>query len=143
MIRGLIGFVTVLISLLIADVIWLGSMMEGLYRPAMKTLLAPEVNYIGVVGFYLIYTLGVLGLIVLPHCDQADDKKGLSLSLKAMLFGLCAFGTYDMTALAVIRDWPLALSFIDMAWGAVTTLIAAQCGVFVLKTIGRKGPTKA
>ena len=33
------------------------------------------------------------------------------------LFGLFAYGTYDLTNLATLKTWSLKLSLIDMAWG--------------------------
>ena len=33
------------------------------------------------------------------------------------LFGFFAYATYDLTNLATLRNWPLGLSLIDMAWG--------------------------
>jgi len=46
-------------------------------------------------------------------------------------FGGVAYMTYDLTNLATLRDWPLALSFIDVAWGCVATGVAATAGRLV------------
>ena len=35
------------------------------------------------------------------------------------LFGFMTYMTYDLTNMATLRDWPLALSFIDTAWGCL------------------------
>ena len=44
------------------------------------------------------------------------------------LFGLFAYGTYDLTNLAVLRDWPLGLTFIDLVWGTFASAVAAGAG---------------
>lgn len=128
--RLALRYVVILLSLMVADTIWLGSTINPLYKPAMGSLMTGQVNWIGAVGFYLTYTSGVLLLVVKPYLDT-PDKNRVALGLKAALLGLVAFGTYDLTGLAVIRDWPLGLSFIDMGWGMITTVIAAQIGAYL------------
>ncbi len=56
-----------------------------------------------------------------------------ALSLRAGLLALAAFGTYDLTGLAVIRNWPVALSFIDMAWGTFAAVVTANTVALLLK----------
>jgi uncharacterized membrane protein len=34
-------------------------------------------------------------------------------------FGLITYATYDLTNLATLKDWPLALTVVDLTWGAV------------------------
>ena len=53
------------------------------------------------------------------------------------LFGLVCYATYDLTNLAVAKDWPLLVTIVDLAWGAVlaasvsiiTYLIASKIGL--------------
>jgi uncharacterized membrane protein len=53
------------------------------------------------------------------------------------LFGLITYATYDLTNLATLRDWPLLVTLVDMAWGSVlgasvsivTYLIAQKFGL--------------
>ena len=62
-------FLATLLSLLIADGLWLGSMLDRLYRPIMGPLMATQINWIGAIGFYVIYTTGLFVLIILPQSD--------------------------------------------------------------------------
>ena len=45
--------------------------------------------------------------------------------------------TYDLTNLAIMRDWPISIVFVDVAWGVVITSIVAIVGFQVVK----KNPT--
>jgi uncharacterized membrane protein len=47
------------------------------------------------------------------------------------LFGFFCYMTYDLTNLAVIRDFPTKLAFIDMAWGSLVTALAAGLAYWV------------
>ena len=49
------------------------------------------------------------------------------------LFGLFAYGTYNVTGLAVIRDWSLQLTLIDIGWGVFVSAVGAVTGALVLK----------
>ena len=125
-------FLATLLSLLIADGLWLGSMLDRLYRPIMGPLMATQINWIGAIGFYVIYTTGLFVLIILPQSDT-PKAPGLAYGARAALLGLVAFGTYDLTALAVIKDWSLPHSLIDMIWGIITTTLAAYVGLWAGK----------
>ena len=35
--------------------------------------------------------------------------------------GLVMYATYDLTNLATLRDWPLKITLIDLAWGSFVT----------------------
>ncbi len=49
------------------------------------------------------------------------------------LFGLFAYATYDLTNLAVVRDWPVTLSFVDMAWGTFASAVASAAGAWAMR----------
>jgi len=52
----------------------------------------------------------------------ALSKQSLSYALMyGALFGFFCYMTYDLTNLAVIRDFPTRLAFIDIAWGSLVT----------------------
>jgi len=128
----LVAFVAVLLTLLACDAVWLGLAYKPLYLPAMGHLLSPQVNIGAAAAFYALYAFGLSWLIVLP----AKTYGGMiDLSLRAALFGVVAYATYDLTALSVLRDWPLALSLIDMVWGGVITVAAANVACLALKLI--------
>ena len=41
--------------------------------------------------------------------------------------GLVMYATYDLTNLATLKDWPLKITAIDLAWG--TFITAATSGI--------------
>ena len=48
------------------------------------------------------------------------------------LFGFFAYATYDLSNLATLRDWPLRLTLVDIAWGTAVTAAAAAAGRWAL-----------
>ena len=47
---------------------------------------------------------------------------------RGAVFGLCAYGTYDLTNQATLRDWPWMVTLIDLAWGSTLTAVVAAAG---------------
>lgn len=52
------------------------------------------------------------------------------------ILGLAAYGTYDITNLATLRNWPLAMSLVDMAWGTLLTALTAAGGYLTARILG-------
>jgi uncharacterized membrane protein len=46
-----------------------------------------------------------------------------------------AYGTYELTNLATLRDWTWRMTLTDLAWGTVLTAVAAAIGVAVTRWI--------
>ena len=128
MTRYLLTYTATFIALAALDFLWLGVVARSWYRDGMGSLLAPEVNVAAAAGFYLLYPIGLVIFAVLP--SGGDWLRALVLGA---LFGLFCYGTYDLTNLAILKDWPLGLTFIDIAWGAVVSAAGASAGACVLR----------
>jgi uncharacterized membrane protein len=116
------------ITMLVLDVAWLSTMVPRLYQPALGSLLSERPN-LWVAGlFYLLYVAGVVAFAVLPAFDRQSWLMALG---SGALLGLVAYGTYDFTNLSTLRNWPLGLSFIDLAWGTALTAAAGVGGYLV------------
>ena len=121
-------YLAVFLTMLVIDAIWLGVIAKSMYANAMGGLMSPNPNLWAAAAFYLMFPLGLLIFAVLPQADSPVWKA----ALMGALFGFFAYSTYDLTNLAVIKDWPLGLTFIDMAWGTMVSGIAAAVGKLAL-----------
>ncbi len=111
-----------LITLIAVDLIWLLGIAKNLYRTEMGELMANEPKLLAGLAFYLLYALGVCIFVIVP----ALSKQSLMHALQyGALFGLFCYMTYDLTNLAVIRDFPTRLAFIDIAWGSLVTAVSS------------------
>jgi uncharacterized membrane protein len=52
------------------------------------------------------------------------------------LFGFVCYATYDLTNLAVAKDWPLLVTIVDLAWGAVLASSVSIVTYFIANKIG-------
>ena len=114
------------IVMLVIDALWLGVVARDLYQQEMGSLMATQPRWLAAAAFYLAYPLGLVVFAVRPAL--AAHSAGHAMVLGGM-FGLFAYGTYDLTNLAVVQDWPLRLTFIDLAWGTFASAVSAGAGL--------------
>ena len=124
MLKYLGTYLAIFLTMFVIDMVWLGVIAKSTYANAMGPLLSPDPNLWAAAAFYLMFPVGLLIFAVLPQADSPVWKA----ALMGALFGFFAYSTYDLTNLAVIKDWPLGLTFIDMAWGTLVSSIAAAAG---------------
>jgi len=117
-------YLLTLVVFLGIDAIWLGVVARGFYKRELGHLLADDVRWGAAALFYALYVAGLLVLVVVPHRDGTLLH---SVALGAV-FGLCAYAAYDLTNLATLPRWSLAVTAIDMIWGAVLTGTTAAAG---------------
>lgn len=128
--QPIVAYVAAAVTALILDAIWLGLAVPRLYRPQIGHLLADQPNFVFAGLFYLIYVVGIVVFAVLPAADRGSWQTAVALGA---LLGLVAYGTYDFTNLATLRDWPLSLTLVDLAWGTFLTAAAALAGYGALQ----------
>ena len=109
-----------------ADFVWLSTMAERLYRPALGDMMLDKPNLPVAGGFYLVYLVGLLLLVTAP----ASGDVGKAFWMGAV-FGFVAYGTYDLTNLSTLRGFTPQLVAIDMAWGTVLTAVTAAAAVWI------------
>jgi uncharacterized membrane protein len=115
------------------DMIWLGLVAKSFYRAQIGALMKPEVNWTAAIVFYLIFIAGLVVFVISPAVEKASWKRAL---LFGALFGLVCYATYDLTNLAVAKDWPLLVTIIDMIWGMVLAASVSVATYFIAGKIG-------
>lgn len=128
--KHLVAWAVTFVVLLVIDMIWLGVIAKGMYQEAMGDLMSPNSRLAFAALFYLAYPIGLLVFAIVPGLAAQGVMRA---ALMGGLFGLFCYATYDLTNLAVIRNWPLALSFIDIAWGTLVSGVAAAAGAAALR----------
>ena len=117
------------------DAVWLTVMSTRLYQPALGHLLSPTVDWTAAALFYVLYIAGLVYFAVRPALAQG--RPALALGRGAFL-GLQAYGTYDLTNQATLRDWPWMVTLADLAWGAFATGLAAWIAAALTRSTYRR-----
>lgn len=100
------------------DMLWLGVIARNFYREKLSFIFTGEVNWAAALIFYFIYIIGILYFAVVPGFEHHDWKTVL---FNGAFLGFLCYATYDLTNMATIRQWPLTVVLVDIAWGTVLT----------------------
>ncbi|MFK7994475.1 MAG: DUF2177 family protein [Granulosicoccus sp.] len=128
-----IAYGAAVMSFLILDGIWLGVVAKTFYAGQLGDLLRKNFLPVPAIAFYLLYTAGLVFLAVRP--GQADVSLG-SVAFYGAVVGFLAYGTYDMTNLATLRDWPWAVSVVDLLWGTILSSMVATFSALAIRYSG-------
>ena len=123
---------TILASLifLIIDVIWLSFATKSFYRPLIGNLLADKPVMWAAALFYILYVIGMAIVVIQPCMDSESIFKTV---YTGFIFGLVAYGTYNLTNMAVLKGWSPTVTFVDMFWGGSLTAVSATLGLYLAK----------
>ncbi|MBC2861015.1 DUF2177 family protein [Stappia sp. 28M-7] len=112
------------------DYIWLGHVAGSFYRERLAGLMAEQVNFAVAGAFYLVYVVGIVIFAVAPALRSGNWQDA---ALYGCLFGFFAYATYDFTNLATLRDWPVVVTVVDIAWGTAVTGVSATAGYLIAR----------
>ena len=117
---------------LIIDIIWLSFATKSFYRPLIGNLLADTPVMWAAALFYILYVFGMALVVIHPCVDSGNLMKTL---YTGFMFGLVAYGTYNLTNMAVLKGWSPTVTFVDMFWGGSLTAVSATSGLYLAKKI--------
>ncbi|MBK8041705.1 MAG: DUF2177 family protein [Haliscomenobacter sp.] len=113
--------------------VWLGLVAKNFYREQIGKLMKPDINWGAAIIFYLIFIGGLVVFVIAPAMEKGSWKHALLLGA---LFGLVCYATYDLTNLALAKDWPLLVTIVDLAWGAVLSASVSIATYLIATKIG-------
>jgi uncharacterized membrane protein len=124
-------YLAALVPFLVLDLLWLGAVAKGFYRRELGDLVRQPIGKAAALAFYLLYPMG-LAVFVIPQA-LASGGSGVTQAFSlGALFGLFAYGTYDLTNLATLRGFSTKLALVDWTWGTVLTGTAAALATAML-----------
>ena len=123
-------YAATLIPFLALDALMLRFVMQPLFARHIGPLLADPIGFGPAVLFYAAYIAGLIWLVSIPAL-----KSGGGVWLAAAVLGAMAYGTYEFTSYAVMRDWHWTMVATDLIWGTVLTSVSAVIGVWVVRML--------
>lgn len=115
------------------DMFWLGIVSKNFYRTQIGSLMKTDVNWLSAIIFYLIFIAGLVVFVITPAMEKNSWMHAL---IFGALFGLVCYATYDLTNLAVAKDWPLLVTIVDLIWGTVLASSVSIVTYFIANKIG-------
>lgn len=114
----------------VIDAIWLTLISPDLYESEIGNLLGDPILLPAAI-FYLAYPFALLELVLVPFTNKPIKE----VVLKGALLGAIAYGTYDLTNMAVLKGWSPTITVIDIIWGSVLTGLTT----YLVLTIAKRG----
>jgi uncharacterized membrane protein len=111
-----------LIVFLAVDMVWLVKIAPKFYRTYIGHLMADKPNLIAALFFYLIFIFGLVYFVYLP---TRLEENLLIVAVQGALFGLVTYATFDLTNMAVLKNFPLRVVLIDLAWGSFLSMVVS------------------
>ena len=130
-----IAYGCALITLVILDVAWLRVVMGPLYQAELGEMIRAQPSLPPTAVFYLLYVVGIVVFAIMPGVESTSL---LRAGLLGGFLGLLAYGASDLTNLATLKQWPLNLAVLNIAWGTFVTAVAAVSGTAAVITLSRQ-----
>jgi uncharacterized membrane protein len=120
------------VAFIVLDGVWIGWLMKRFYRDQLAPIvrladggIAP--NWPAALVVYALLGTGI-ALFVIPRAPTMATAV-----IYGGLFGLVVYGVYDFTNYSTLRQWPLALTLTDVAWGSLASAACAAAVRFVAR----------
>jgi uncharacterized membrane protein len=113
------------------DLGWIKYVVQPMYKKHLSDYVASSPNPGAALGFYFFFLAGLVYFVIQPAVEKGSISAAI---LPGAIYGLVTYATYDLTAMAVLKNWPLVVTITDMAWGLFLAMAVATLSTwFVLK----------
>lgn len=117
----IIRYLVILGVSLFVDMFWHVFIATKLFRDQIGHLMADKAKLYAAMLFYLINAAAILVFTVNPSLEKQNVFYALGYG---GLLGFAMYATYNLTNLALLKNWPIKLTLLDLVWG---TFSAAAC----------------
>ena len=114
------------------DAVMLRLVMRPVFEQQLGAWLLDGFRVGPAIKFYLLYIAGLLWLVSLPAL-RADVP--LQALIGGAVIGAMAYGTYEFTNYATLRNWAPKMVALDVAWGTILTGFSAWIGVSLTRSL--------
>jgi uncharacterized membrane protein len=120
----------ILFTFLILDALWLGLIAKNSYVESMGSIMREKFIIWPWLVFYFFYSFAILYLAILPNINSASV---IPVTISALILGAAAYGAYNLTGYAIIKNWPLNITIMDWIWGSFVTAASASSAFWIFK----------
>ena len=128
----LTSWLAALVVIAVLDALWLGLVSREFYKARLGQLLLEQPVWSIAILFYLINAAGIAVFAVPPALATGS---WITAAIYGAFFGFCVYAAYDITNLATLRGWPMAVSLVDLAWGAAVTAVATTAAFLTVRAV--------
>ena len=112
------------------DILWLTVIAQKFYKAQIGHLMADKARLLPAAIFYVLFIAALVYFVIAPALEHQNLPR---LILSAVVFGLVTYATYDLTNMATLKDWPLLVTVVDLAWGTFISLAVSLITYLIRK----------
>ena len=109
------------VSIILVDFIWIGFVAKKFYIEQLRPIgrIAGESFQPVLWAAGLVYVVLAIAIVQFALPKIPTDATWLACFGVGALLGFVIYATYDLTNYATLKDYTLAMTFADIAWGAI------------------------
>ena len=112
------------------DMVWLTAVAPKFYKSQIGHLMADKAKLLPAAIFYILFVAAMVYFVVAPALEHQNLTR---LIVSAAIFGLVTYATYDLTNMATLKNWPLLVTVVDIAWGTFLSLAVSLITYLIRK----------
>jgi len=129
----LIAYVATFILFLAVDFVGLSYMIKPVFTRYIGPLMLENFRVVPAFLFYAFLIFVVMWFVSWPALTEG--KSLLWVFGSAALIGAAAYGTFEFTNYAILKDWNITMVVLDLAWGTTVTGATAAAGVAIARAL--------
>lgn len=126
------AFFLAFILFVVIDYLWIGGLAKSMYLEAYKPWLRLENGVLmpmwwAAIGVYLLFAFAFL-VFIMPLAQGS----WLHAFYYGAAMGFITYGVYNLTCLAIFKDFPIGVSLIDTLWGTFLCGFSSALALWIL-----------
>jgi uncharacterized membrane protein len=119
-----------MIVFLSLEIVWLGFVAKDMYFKSYGTWLRLEHDQLMPVMWAIPIVYFLLSLAIVVFVLPLSKGLVTLAFVYGAAIGFVIYGVYDFTSLAIFKDWPVMMAFIDWAWGTFLCGCTASVSIY-------------
>ncbi|MCK7615787.1 DUF2177 family protein [Roseibium sediminicola] len=127
-----IAYVATAVVFFAVDYVWLSQVATRFYVDRIGHLMMDKPNLVAAGLFYVFYVAGIVIFAVAPALRAESVATAV---IYGALFGFFTYATYDVTNFATLKNWPIMVVVVDVAWGTFLSALSACFGYTLTRLV--------
>jgi len=123
-------FIISMLIFFMLDMAWIGFIAKGIYFKSYANWLRLENGRLLPVWWAIIIIYAVFAFATLTFVVPLSNGLLLHAIFYGAALGFVIYGVYDFTCVAIFKDWPVMMAFVDWLWGTILCAISAALTVY-------------
>ena len=128
-------FIISMLVFFILDMTWIGYIAKGMYFKSYANWLRLDNGGLLPVWWAIVIIYALFAFATLTFVVPLSQGSLLSAFFYGAALGLVIYGVYDFTCVAIFKDWPVMMAFVDWLWGTILCAFSATITVYFSRFI--------